>query len=147
MGKSLVVAVSVSLLLSACAAGRIGDSGYSRFLVSEPLPAKPNVFVRGDRYLVVDQEPIVVAGDAEVVTFALDAAGPWTFPREGAIAVSPLREGRAANVADCAVTGAANRQLTCTFKLERGQKIAYTLTVQDGSGKTIKSDPTAVRPL
>ncbi len=149
MGKSFVVAVTVSLLLSACAAGRIGESGYSRFLVTEPVPTLPNVFVRGGQSLVVDQEPILLTQDTEVVTWALDASTSWQFVNDVAfVPVAGFGKSVAVDrdVASCAVTGAEGRLLACTFRLKPGQKLSYTLTVRDRTTeKVLRFDPTVGR--
>lgn len=94
MNKSYL-AIGLALLLSACAAVRVGDQGYIGLVISAN-PQAPNVSVSGDS-IVIDQEPIVLksvnaairashADQVTTITWALPWGSDYLF-EPGAISI------------------------------------------------------------
>src|SRR6516165_5146589 len=91
MNKSVFFVTAVTAALTACAAGRIGDKGFSPLLVTAPDASRPNVFVKDDAYVVVDQEPIYVVSDSPSIAWAVADNSNYYFASDDAISIQPPR--------------------------------------------------------
>jgi len=142
MNKSVFLATAVAITLTACAAGRIGDKGFSPLLVTAPDPSRPNVFVKDDAYVVVDQEPVYVVSDAPSIAWAVANNANYYFPSDDAISIQPPRP----NGFTCTRPAVSRPQvITCTYERVHNKKYIYTITVTDGT-RTLKSDPSIMNP-
>jgi hypothetical protein len=97
-------------------------------------PRATGVNVVDNRFLVVDQEPIIVRGSSVVVMWRLDADSAYRFPERNAIVFTKAPEGEFR----CNTTG-NGRQVECTDRGTPGE-YKYTITVTRGSD-TLKLDP------
>ena len=151
MHKSIFAAISVTLLVAACATGgRInvdGRSGFIGSLVTHPNPKNPNVFVDDDQYLVVDQEPIHIKlrqGQNPVIVWALENNTPYVFA-QNPITISSVGASPPLSNLQCPLpgTGAGLKYLICTYDDPTAKgKYTYTLRVTNSqTGTTLASDP------
>lgn len=140
MKKSVLIVVTLATVLAACSAGRIGDKGFNPFFVTAPVASRPNVFVKDDLYIVVDQEPIYIDKDASPVsiTWAVADNSNYYFASNTAISVNPPRP----NGFQCSLTGSPAQLITCTYDKVHKKKYIYTITLTNGTTQTtLTSDP------
>ena len=121
-----LVVVAIVLALASCA--RMAPPGDTR------SPRATGVDVIEGRYLVVDQEPVVVRGPSVVLIWRLDADSSYRFPDAGAIVFPKAPEGEFR----CNTNG-NGRQVQCIDRGTPGE-YKYTITVTRGS-ETLKLDP------
>jgi hypothetical protein len=144
MNKSLLCGAVLTLLLTACAAGRLGEDGYSSFLVTRPIPVLPNVFITEDSRIVVDQEPIrIKRGEAVTVVWALPASSSYTFVDKTGIAID-----RQPDSIKCNRLG-SGKTFECRFPAAEpgGERIVYkyAIRVRDRDRDLETLDPSMVR--
>jgi hypothetical protein len=121
-----LVVVAIVLALASCA--RMAPPGDTR------SPRDTGVDVVENKYIVIDQEPIIVHGSAVVLKWRLDAGSGWLFPPTNAIVFRDAPAGEF----DCR-TIADGKQVVCIDRGTRG-KYKYDVTVVRGS-ETLKLDP------
>ena len=131
---TLIVAVAVAAL-AGCAqmdAKWGGDTSMRR----PPDPHSPWVFVVQDRYLVVDQEPIVVPRDQRdfVITWSLPKASPYTFSENG------IRIAGAGDEFKCGLES-DRQKYVCHFRNSKQGRYKYTIDVVGGPAKVEPLDP------
>lgn len=119
-----LVVVAIVLGLASCAQMNPRDTHS---------PRATAVDVIEDKYIVVDQEPIVVHGADIVLIWRVDASQTWRFPQSNAI-VFP--DGTA--VFRCNTNGNGT-QVQCVDRGTPG-KYKYNITLTRGS-ETLKLDP------
>jgi len=142
MNKSVFLATAVAITLTACAAGRIGDKGFSPLVVSAPDGSRPNLFIKDDAYIIVDQEPIYVVADTPSIAWAVADNSNYYFASDEAISIQPPRP----NGFRCSRPAVSRPQvITCTYERVHNKKYIYTVTVSDGT-RTLKSDPSIMNP-
>ena len=121
-----IIVVAMVLALAACA--RMAPP------IDPRTPRATGVAVVDNKYLIVDQEPIIVRGSAVVLTWRLDADSAYRFPERNAITFVKAPEGEFR----CNTTG-NGRQVQCTDRGTPGQ-YKYVITVTRGS-ETLTLDP------
>lgn len=131
MKRYVLLAAATTLLLSGCA----WNLPESR----KVNPHYPGVFVVDDKYIVVDQEPIVFARGMQNVriTWQLPPDSRYRFPRDG---ISFRDAGD--EIADCHPEQSGVR-FSCLNKHSRPGKYKYTIKL-DGSPAVQPLDPTVV---
>jgi hypothetical protein len=153
--KSIFLTVVLTLLLTGCARGRLGDglNGYTDSLVQTPNPMLPNIFVSKSEgkkaHLIIDQEPIHLKGYQGVtIAWALRAGSEYKFPDAKSL-VGLRRDCTGPNLVDerlfCTVRGTDGKTLECTFPerfFAEGVKYCYSLTVLN----TITQEPITTDP-
>lgn len=133
MKKSGLVAVALALGLTACAQMRAVEMGGVR---TQPNPHAPNVYVVGGKYIVVDQEPIVVHGKNVWIVWQLpDRPSPYRFPANGIVITNPGGE-----IINCQVVEDGYR-FRCFDKNSKPQRYKYTINVTDGTNLLDPLDP------
>lgn len=140
MKKTGLFAIALAIALGGCAAGRIGQQGFSSAFVTLPLASSPNVFIRNG-YIVVDQEPIIADRNTErpTVSWALPSDGEYYFPDDKAISFPG--SGPKPQQFDCIPKAVPTRTLICNWKKDHGKKYLYQITVTNGTSPPLKSDP------
>ena len=142
MKKSVFIVTALAMALTACSAGRIGDKGFSPVLVTPPDGSRPNLFIKDDAYIIVDQDPIYVAADPASITWALADNSSYYFANNNAVSIpNPPRPNRF----QCQTIGTPAKLITCTYDKEHKKKYIYSITVTDGI-HTVTSDPSIVNP-
>lgn len=143
MKKWPFIALVCTVLLSGCAHfyqdARLGAEGFNPAVVRQPQPRLPNVFVVGNRFLVVDQEPIRitkrdVGQDGRVtISWALPAGTPYVFTERGiGITPGPNRERDTPVDLKCSVQGAPRKIFECSYRPSPGRSVfKYTITAQN----------------
>ena len=96
-------------------------------------PRATAVDVIEDKYIVVDQEPIVVHGADIVLIWRVDASQTWRFPQSNAIVFAD-----GAAIFRCNTNGNGT-QVQCVDRGTPG-RYKYNITVTRG-GDTLKLDP------
>lgn len=162
MKKWSLVSLASVFVLSGCAHfysdARLGAEGFNPAVVRQPVPRLPNVFVVGNRYLVVDQEPIRitkrdVGQDGRVtISWALAAGSPYTFTDKGiTLAPGPNRERDTPVDLKCGVQGAPRKVYECSYRPSPGRSIfKYTITAtnRENSREVLEPlDPYVVNDL
>jgi hypothetical protein len=134
MRTRLLFAALSTLLFASCAVHPPhGAAGYQ----AVPDPTRPQVFVVGDRYPVVNQEPLVfLRGGGEVtIVWQLPPESKYRFPANGIVI-----EGKQDEIVRC---GPRNEGLefTCLNRHTQPGKYKYTIRVQEGSRPLEPLDP------
>jgi len=117
--------VVVAMVLSAAACAQMSPRDTHS-------PRGTAVDVVEDKYIVVDQEPIVVHGADIVLIWRIDSSQTWRFPQSNAIVFAD-----GAAVFRCNTNGNGT-QVQCVDKGTPG-KYKYNITVTRGS-ETLKLD-------
>lgn len=166
--KSLRTSAALVLLLTACASGRMGQEGdkpnfiaagqetyrpvsrwwpqgYNPFIVffTAPTPNFPNVFVRDDMYIVVDQEPIYIKqNDYNAIFWALDPTSPYYFPDTNRDQGIEFDSPKPTSLKCGAQSDTDGKTFYCTYKRSNKAKYRYTIKVTKDGTQILKSDPT-----
>ena len=119
-----LVVVAIALALASCAQINPRTTGS---------PRATNVDVVEDKYIVVDQEPVIVRGADVVLLWRVDSSQTWRFPQANAM-VFP--DGAA--VFNCNTNGNGT-QVQCVDRGTPG-KYKYSVTLVRGN-ETLKLDP------
>ncbi len=128
MKKNLFIAAALVLGLAGCAS-LINDG-------KGPDPANPKVTVASGRYIVVDQEPIVVPKGAKDfrITWELPLASGLTFPDDGIVIANGGDEFKCNREA-------GRTRFTCIDRNSRSNRYKYTIKVMDGEKPLPPFDP------
>ena len=130
MNRALMTAVVVAVGLAACA-----EMPRSR---TTPDPARPQVTVVGGKYIVVDQEPIVVPkGQRDFrILWQLPGGSSYRFPRDG-IVISDAKDQFRCGLEQDGIAYA------CVYRNATPGRYKYTIKVAD-AGRILELDPTIV---
>jgi hypothetical protein len=165
MNKPLITAAASVLLLTACTSDGIrqdGDKvassatqgtyrpvsrwwpqGFNPFIVSAPSPNFPNVFVKEDLYIVVDQEPIYLKqNDYNAIFWALDATSSYYFPDTNRDQGIEFDSPKPTSLKCGAQPDTNAKTFYCTYKRSNKDKYHYTIKVTKDGTTILKSDPT-----
>ncbi len=125
MKKNIFFAATLTIGLCGCASPFTG-----------PNPANPMVTVVSGRYIVVDQEPIVVPKGARdfTITWELPRATAYTFSEDG-IVIADGRDEFKCN------REAGRTRFTCVNRNSRPGRYKYTIKVMDGDKPLPPLDP------
>ena len=122
-----LVVVAIVLALASCA--RMAPPG------GDPRsPRVTNVTVVEAKYIVIDQEPIIVHGRDVVLIWRIDSSETWRFPQTNAI-VFPEAPGEFG----CNTNGNGT-QVQCVDRGTLG-KYKYNITLVRGTETPLKLDP------
>jgi hypothetical protein len=138
MKRTLLIVAAMATLLAGCAGRPYGghdDGRMSRRFDS----TRPWVAVVGNKYIVVDQEPLLFREDQKDVTITWSVPGnsKYRFPKDGIVVEKPGDE-----IVRCQPMD-DGRRFTCLNRNTREGKYAYTIKLVGGD-RTIVSDPTIV---
>lgn len=132
MKRLASIAVVVVFALGGCASGPGATGGAVR----SHDPLNPKVTVAVGKYIVVDQEPIVIRDKNVFIDWELPPApSPYRFPGHGIVFANPGGE-----FEQCAVIhgGFVYR---CFVKNTKPGKYKYTISVMDGATPLAPLDP------
>jgi hypothetical protein len=130
MKKSVFVATMSAIVLAACA---------SQAQIKKMDPHNPNVSVVGGKYIVVDQEPIIISNNEKDtwITWQLPADSTYSFPDDGIVITNAGDEFK------CNLE-AGKKRYACKDKNSKHDKYKYTIKVMDGSKLLDPLDPVIV---
>lgn len=142
MKKWHLIFVACVVVLSGCAHfqdARPGLDGFNPNVVRQPQPRLPNIFVVGNKFLVVDQEPIRISRrdvgqDGRVtISWALAAGSPYTFTDRGiTFAPGPNKERDTPVDLKCGVQGVPRKIFECSYRPSPGRSVfKYTINAQN----------------
>ena len=128
MKKSVLVATVSALVLTACAS--------NMRVVRTPDPHYPNVTIAGGKYIVVNQEPIVIPNNEKDtwITWQLPVDSTYSFPADGIVIANAGDEFKCNLEAD-------KKRFACKDKNSKSGKYKYTIKVIDGSKPLEPLDP------
>ncbi len=128
MKKNLFVAAALAVGLAGCA-GLITDG-------KGPNPANPKVTVASGRYIVVDQEPIVIPKGAKnfAITWELPITTGVTFPDDGIVITDGGDQFKCSREA-------GRTRFTCIASNTRSGRYKYTIKVMEGEKALPPLDP------
>src|SRR5215831_6511911 len=87
-----------------------------------PDGSRPNLFIKDDAYIIVDQDPIYVAADPASITWALADNSSYYFANNNAVSIpNPPRPNRF----QCQTIGTPAKLITCTYDKEHKKKYIY----------------------
>jgi hypothetical protein len=148
-------------LLLASAACVLVLGGCAQFKFRVPDPTRPQVVLSPAGYLVVNQEPIVVArepGQEATITWRLSPTGSTRFEDRGIVIEGMVKTGPKEGLRKLPVPDTSQNQLfkceTSQDRLEAACRIspevksgfyAYTINARDGT-RRIVLDPTIMMP-
>ena len=129
MKKQLLSYVACVLALSGCSIFHKDSTA--------PDPTRPQVMIVADRFIVVNQEPLVfLKGQRNVtITWHLPKDSKFRFARNG------ITVDRAEGEIDCPPRGEGGLEFSCINRHTKPGKYAYTIRLMDGSRQVV-SDPT-----
>ena len=128
MKKQLLSYIACVLALSGCSLFQ-KDS-------TPPDPTRPQVTVVGDRYIVVNQEPLVfLKGQQNVtITWQLPKDSKYRFARNG------ITVDKAEGEIDCRAGAGGTLEFSCINRHTKPGKYSYVIRLLDGS-RQLASDP------
>ncbi|MBL0143516.1 MAG: hypothetical protein IPP91_15740 [Betaproteobacteria bacterium] len=138
MNAKRIAVVALALALTACA----HDAARHEMAPRRPDWKLPNVQVIGDKYLVVDQEPIIVpSGSRDDIAFVLQHDSDYAFYRDGVVVSAPKGE------FDCRVQ-AGGQRVVCRNRHSNPptdpKTYKYMIQVARPGAKPITLDPFVV---
>ena len=135
MKRSTFVIVAAAILTLAGCAQMDGKWGGDTGMRRPPDPHSPWVFVVEDKFLVVDQEPIVVPREQRdfVITWSLPKGSGYSFAENG------IRIAEAGDEFKCA-PGPDRQKFICEFRNSKRGRYKYTINVS-GPSKVEALDP------
>ena len=127
MKKQLVIYAACVLALSGCSIFH-KDS-------TPPNPTRPQVVVVADKFIVVNQEPLVFLKDQRNVTIT------WQLPKDSKFRFAPngITVDRAGGEIECPTRGEGGREFSCINRHTKPGKYSYTIRLE-GAQKLV-SDP------
>jgi len=135
MKQSTLIVAAAVLMLGGCAQmdGKWGGDTSTR---RPPDPHSPWVFVVQDKYIVVDQEPIVVPREQRdfVITWSLPKGSPYAFAENG------IRISDAGDEFNCGLDS-DRQKYTCQFRNSKRGRYKYTINIVGGPNKIEALDP------
>ena len=127
--KKWHLVVACALLLSGCS---LFSSDFS-----PPDPTRPQVTVVADRFIVVNQEPLVFLKDQRNVTIT------WQLPRDSKYRFQPngidVEEKGRGEIIECGARS-EGLEFSCLNRHTKPGKYSYTIRLIDGS-RRLASDP------
>jgi hypothetical protein len=135
MKQSTLILAAAVLMLSGCAQTD-GKWGGDTSMRRPPDPHSPWVFVVQDKYIVVDQEPIVVPREQRdfVITWSLPKGSPYAFAENG------IRISEAGDEFNCGLDS-DRQKYTCQFRNSKRGRYKYTINIVGGPNKIEALDP------
>jgi len=164
MNKLIGIAIVLAIGVSGCTTVRIGPEepvrvGNKTLLVrtggydANALPKYdgnvPNLIITNGQ-IVIDQEPVrpipLAEGNLVLVTWALPAGSPFSFPDENGIQLVASEGNPLPADLKCATLGAEKRIYYCTYTRTRPGQWKYNIRVRDSRGKDLlRLDPFVVQ--
>lgn len=131
MNKSAFVATVSALVLTACA--------NNPLTVRKIDPHTPNVNVVDDKYIVVDQEPIIILKHEKNtwITWQLPPNSPYNFPVDGIVIANAGDEFKCNREANL-------KRFACMDKNSKSGEYKYTIKLMDGPQALKPRDPIIV---
>ena len=129
MKKTALVAVALTFGLSGCAHHHMRTE-------SKPDPFNPHVSVVDGKYIVVNQEPIIIPrkDKDKTITWHLPKDTPYSFPADGIVIDKGDDEFKCNVEAD-------KKKFACKNKNSKPGKYKYTIKVMDGAKPLEPLDP------
>ena len=127
MKRQLVIFAACLLTLSGCSIFHKDPS--------PPDPTRPQVAVVADKFIVVNQEPLVFLKDQRNVTIT------WQLPKDSKFRFAPngITVDRAEGEIQCPTRGEGGREFSCINRHTKPGKYSYTIRLE-GAQKLV-SDP------
>ena len=131
MKTSALVAVALTFGLTGCV--------HHMRAESKPDPFNPNVSVVEGKYIVVNQEPIIIPRNDKdkTITWNLPKDSPYSFPADGIVIDNAGEEFK------CHL-GEDKKKFACKNKNSKPGKYKYTVKVMDGAKPLEPLDPVIV---